>query len=133
MLCMMTSLSPIDRLLTVLVCFPYHSSVVQGTLDAFASGALFGFPSGASGIISLCCHLVNRFFLLFWIFAKIAFVYRHVKLRCILLLLTPLTFQVIFQMNDCILLLARCLFATIPIVLFQIIAYHQRQANTTGN
>jgi hypothetical protein len=52
----------IDRLL-VLVCFPYHSSVVQSTLDAFASGALFGIPSGASGIISLLRTLVKSFFL----------------------------------------------------------------------
>jgi hypothetical protein len=60
----------IDRLL-VLVCFPYHSSVVQSTLDAFASGALFGVPSGASGIISLLRTLVKSFFSNFYRFGKL--------------------------------------------------------------
>ncbi len=99
--------------------FPYHSSVVQVPLCAFASCALLGFPFGASGIISLLAEPVNRFFGSFIKVQKIGF----------LILLPPLPIQAIFDGND----IPPGLIGRRLRILFQVVAEDQRYTDSQRN
>jgi len=58
---------------TVLICVLTTLQLFKYISGTFAPVALFGFPSGASEMISLCLDPVKRFFYEFLDFAKICY------------------------------------------------------------